>query len=131
MSDAPTTPAEQTQPALTATPAAPTQPFVRRMVLTSVNQVLVLVNRNPILAEQMPRFAGLANKPLSTAPKKSCNCGAKQNITTPDATKQLAENLLSSLTREDFLQMKSILELDELCYYTRTANQNKLELICV
>jgi len=128
MSDAPTTPAEQTQPALTA---APTQPIVRRMVLTSVNQVLVLVNRNPILAEQMPRFAGLANKPLSTAPKKSCNCGAKQNITTPDATKQLAENLLSSLTREDFLQMKSILELDELCYYTRTANQNKLELICV
>jgi hypothetical protein len=128
MSDTPVTSTEPQQPAL---PAQPAQPFVRRMVLTSVNQVLVLVNRNPILAEKMPRFAGLVNAPLSTAPKKSCNCGAKQNITTPDATKQLAENLLSSLTKEDFLQMKSILELDELCYYTRTANQNKLELICV
>lgn len=128
MSDTPVTSTEPQQPAL---PAQPAQPFVRRMVLTSVNQVLVLVNRNPILAEKMPRFAGLANTPLSTTPKKSCNCGAKQNITTPDATKQLAENLLSSLTKEDFLQMKSILELDELCYYNRNIAQNKLELVCV
>lgn len=130
MSDTVSTSTEQ-QASLPTEPAQTALPHVRRMVLTSVNQVLVLVNRNPILAEKMPRFAGLLNTPLSTTPKKSCNCGAKQNITTPDATKQLAENLLSSLTREDFLQMKSILELDELCYYTRTANQNKLELICV
>jgi hypothetical protein len=108
-----------------------TPPAARRIVLTSVNQVLVLVNRNPHLAEQMPRFAGLLNTPLSTAPKKSCNCGGKQNITTVDVNKQLTENLLSSLTKEDFLQMKSILGLDELCYYTRNTTQNKLELICV
>jgi hypothetical protein len=104
---------------------------VKRIVLTSVNQVLVLVNRNPSLAEQMPRFAGLVNTPLSTTPKKSCNCGSKQNITTPDVNKQVTENLLSSLSKEDFLQMKSILGLDELCYYTRNTVQNKLELICV
>jgi len=101
------------------------------MVLTSVNQVLVLVNRHPILAEKMPRFAKLIDTPLSTAPKKSCNCGGKQNITTPDVNKQMTENLLSSLTREDFMQMKSILELDELCYYSRDTTQNKLELTCV
>ena len=106
-------------------------PVARRMVLTSVNQVLVLVNRNPKLAEQMPRFSGLLNTPLSTTPKKSCNCGSKQNITTPDVNKQITENLLSSLTKDDFLQMKSILELDELCYYSRNTTHNKLELICV
>ena len=115
----------------TPTPTEVTAPAANRMVLTSVNQVLVLVNRYPNLAEQMPRFAGLKNAQLSTSPKKSCNCGGKQNITTPDANKQLTENLLSSLTKEDFLQMKSILGLDELCYYTRNTTQNKLELICV
>ena len=108
-----------------------TPPVVRRMVLTSVNQVLVLIGRHPELAASMPRFASLVNTPLSTAPKKSCNCGGKQNITTPDVNKQLTENLLSSLTKQDFLQMKSILGLDELCYYNRNTAQNKLELICV
>jgi hypothetical protein len=115
----------------TVNPPQHTPAAAKRMVLTSVNQVLVLVSRNPSLAEQMPRFAGLVNTPLSTAPKKSCNCGGKQNITTPDVNKQVTENLLSSLTKEDFLQMKSILGLDELCYYSRNTAQNKLELICV
>lgn len=112
------------------TPPTP-KPPARRIVLTSVNQVLVLVRNNPILAERMPRFSSLVSTPLSTAPKKSCNCGSKQNITTPDVNKQVAENLLSSLTNEEFAEMKSILGVTELCYYNRNTLQNNLELICV
>jgi hypothetical protein len=88
----------------------------------------MLVKNNNIIAEQIPKLKILSDVQLSTSPKKSCNCGAKQNITTPDANKQMTENLLSSLTSEDFIQIKTVLGLEELCYYRRTAD--KLELIC-
>jgi len=103
----------------------------KRLVLTSVNQVITLVQANPQLAAQMPRFAQLNKVELSTAPKKSCNCGSRMNITSPDVNKQLAENILTSLTTADFQNIKSILGLDELCYYKRDTTKNSLALICV
>lgn len=103
----------------------------RRLVLTSVNQLILLVRTNPELATQIPKFGNLATAPFSEAPKKSCNCGAKANITTPDANKQTAESILTSLTPEDFLSVKAVLNLNELCYYRRSADQSKLELLCV
>jgi hypothetical protein len=101
----------------------------KRLVLTSVNQLITLVKNNPAIAQQMPRFTPLTNKDLSQSPKKSCNCGGKVNYTTPDGNKQIAENILSSLKPSDFEQIKSILGLNELCYYKR--GQDKLEMICV
>ena len=101
----------------------------KKLVLTSVNQVIMLVKNNPILAEQMPKLSKITEMPLSTAPKKSCNCGSKQNFTTPDVNKQVTESILSSLTNEDFLQIKSILGVGQLCYYKRTPT--KLDFICV
>lgn len=103
----------------------------KRLVLTSVNQVIMLVRQHPQIAERMPRLAGLTDMTLSEAPKKSCNCGSKVNITTPDANKQVTENILSSLTDADFLQIKSILSLTQLCYYKRNIERDKLELACV
>ncbi len=100
-------------------------------MFTSVNQLITLLKDNPDIARQMPRFAPLAKAELSSSPKKGCNCGAKQNIVTPDVNKQIAEGILSSLTNEDFVQIKNILELSELCYYKRDKENNKLELICV
>jgi hypothetical protein len=105
-------------------------PKTKRLVLTSVNQVIALVQSNPQLVQQMPRFSKLSTMAPSTSPKKSCNCGAKKNITTPDVNKQATENILSSLSPADFLQIKSILALNELCYYNRNSD-NKLEMICV
>lgn len=104
-------------------------PNTKRLVLTSVNQVIVLAKNNPILAERLPKLAKLTEMPLSTSPKKSCNCGAKQNFTTPDLNKQLTESILSSMDSSDFLQIKNALDLNELCYYKRA--EGKLELICV
>jgi hypothetical protein len=103
----------------------------KRLVFTSVNQLITLLKDNPDIATKMPRFAPLAKANLSVTPKKACNCGAKQNIVTPDVNKQVAEGILSSLTQEDFLQIKNILALEELCYYKRNRDNNKLELICV
>jgi hypothetical protein len=101
----------------------------KRLVLTSVNQLITLVKNNPAIAQQMPRFTPLTNTALSQSPKKSCNCGGKTNYVTPDGNKQIAENILSSLKSTDFQQIKSILGLNELCYYKRV--DSKLDLICV
>jgi hypothetical protein len=102
-----------------------------RLVLTSVNQLIKVVQNNPELSEKLPRFAQIASMSASTAPKKSCNCGGKVNITTPDKNKQIAESLLSSLTSQDFGVIKSTLNLQELCYYKRSAETGSLDLICV
>jgi hypothetical protein len=67
---------------------------------------------------------------LSTTPKKTCNC-AKKNISTPDVNKQVAEQVLSSMSDADFKDIKQVLNLDELCYYKRNTETNKLDLICV
>lgn len=106
-------------------------PTPKRLVLTSVNQVIMLARQYPQLVEQMPKLSKLTDMALSEAPKKSCNCGSKQNFTTPDVNKQVAENILSSLGDTDFLQIKNILSLDQLCYYKRNLERDKLELICV
>jgi hypothetical protein len=107
------------------------QPQNRRVVLTSVNQVIGLVQSNPQLLEKMSKFNQLKDVQPSVTPKKSCNCGAKQNITTPDVNKQVAEAILSSLTEQDFLQIKEILQLTQLCHYKRDTSTGKLQLTCV
>lgn len=102
----------------------------KRLVLTSVNQVIALVQSNPQLVGQIPRFERLRTMTPSTTPKKSCNCGAKKNITTPDVNKQAAESVLSSLDNSDFIKIKNVLGLNELCYYSRNS-ENKLEMTCI
>jgi len=88
----------------------------------------MLVKNTPAIADRVVKLKSLQDLPMSTAPKKSCNCGSKQNFTTPDAGKQQSENVLNSLTQQDYMDIKSVLALDELCYYRRT--DGKLELIC-
>ena len=107
------------------------QPKPKRLVLTSVNQLITLIRGNPALLTAFPSFAQLQNAPLSQSPKKSCNCGSKQNFTTPDANKQKAESLLSSLSADDFGKIKNILGLSELCYYKRSSSTQGLNLVCV
>lgn len=107
----------------------PTPNQGKRLVLTSVNQVLALARNNPILTQTIPKLQALAGMPPSEAPKKSCNCGSKMNWTTPDIGKQQAESILNSLTTEDFIQIKNTLNYNQLCYYKRVAD--KLEMICV
>jgi hypothetical protein len=91
----------------------------------------MLARNNPILASRIPKLSQIPQMTPSTSPKKSCNCGGKQNITTPDANKQATENILSSLDAADFQNIKNVLALDELCYYRRNVEQNKLEMVCI
>lgn len=101
----------------------------RKLTLTSVNQLLAIIKANPEIASAIPRMSSLLSVPPSTTPKKSCNCGSKMNIVTPDANKQTAESILSNLTQGDFLTIKNILGYDQLCYYKR--ENNKLEMVCL
>jgi hypothetical protein len=107
-----------------------TSPTNQRLVLTSVNQLIKLVQNNPELSAKLPRFSQIASMSSSTTPKKSCNCGGRVNVTTPDRNKQIAENLLTSLSPQDFTTIKNTLNLKELCYYKRSAEEGTLTLIC-
>lgn len=102
-----------------------------RLVLTSVNQLIKLVQNNPELSAKLPKFTLIQEMSASVAPKKSCNCGGRMNITTPDKNKQIAENILSSLNSQDFTVIKNTLDLQELCYYKRSSETGSLDLICV
>ena len=117
------------QPSLFSNSNVPAKP--KKLILTSVNQLIMLVKNNPNLLIALPRFSQLNNATLSQAPKKSCNCGSKQNFTTPDVNKQIAENLLSSLTAEEFNTIKNVLGLSELCYYRRDPATNTLGVNCI
>jgi hypothetical protein len=108
---------------------ASARPAPKRLVLTSVNQLLSMVKSNPLIAEAVPRLSQLASAEYSETPKKSCNCGAKTNIVTTDANKQTAENILSSMGDADFLRIKDVLGLNQLCYYKR--QDNRLDMICL
>jgi predicted ATP-dependent Lon-type protease len=104
------------------------KPGKKKIVLTSVNQILTLVRANEKL-QALPRFKNMSTYELSTTPVKSCNCA--RPIQTPDVNKQVVEKTLSALTAKDFLEVKNALGLDELCYYNRNRETNKLEMICV
>lgn len=102
-----------------------------RLVLTSVNQVITLARNHPELIDKVTKLSQLRGMELSVAPKKSCNCGTKQNFTTHDVNKQHTESMLSSMNADDFMQIKNVLGLRELCYYKRNVEQNKLDLVCL
>lgn len=104
---------------------------MKKLVLTSVNQLITLVQNNSSLVANVPALATIHTLTLSKSPQKSCNCGGARNIITADANKQLAEQVLSSLTTDDFTKIKNTLSLDSLCYYRRNTEQNKLEMICI
>jgi hypothetical protein len=104
-------------------------PKVKRLVFTSVSQILHLVKNNPEVIKAIPKLAGLQDAPSQT-PQPSCNC--KKNVTALDAQKkQTVEQALNSLEASDFLTIKNILQLDQLCYYKRNATTKALDLICI
>jgi hypothetical protein len=103
----------------------------KRLVLTSVNQILTLAQQNSEIVNRVPKLNILVGRQMSTTPKKACNCGAKKNIQTADANKQIAEQVLSTLNYQDFVSIKNVLELDQLCYYKRNIADNSLQLHCV
>jgi hypothetical protein len=103
---------------------------VKRLVFTGVNQMLQLVKNNPAVINAIPKLAKIANLPENAPPQKTCAC--KKNITIVDnSKKQVVEHVLNSLNKDDFLIIKNILQLDQLCYYKRSGESNSLELICI
>ena len=110
----------------------------KRLVLTSAAQVIMLARSNPQLPLNIPKLASLLpSQPgeiqATTAEpaKKSCNCGAAKPMAGAEPSKHVVESVLSSLESADFLQIKNILMLDQLCYYKRNTELDKLELTCI
>jgi hypothetical protein len=103
-------------------------PGKKRMVLTSVNQLILLAKNNDKV-KNLSRFKEITAMELSTSPTKTCSC--KMAWKTQDLNKQVIENTLSSFKSSDFVELRNALELDELCYYLRNRETKKLEMFCV
>jgi hypothetical protein len=103
-------------------------PGKKRMVLTSVNQLILLAKSNEKV-KNLNRFKDITTMELSTTPTKTCNC--KMPFKTQDLNKQVIENTLSSFKPSDFAALRDALDLDELCYYLRNRDTKKLEMFCV
>jgi hypothetical protein len=105
----------------------------KRLVLAGSAQVAMLIKGNPSLAHYVPKLGPLLNQQQIQNPY-SKGCGCKRNNsapTNPPPSTANVENILSSLTSDDFLKIKNVLGLTELCYYTRNNPTGSLDLICI
>jgi hypothetical protein len=105
-----------------------TSPGKKRLVLTSVNQLITLAKTSEKV-KQLTQFKNIHTMELSTTPSKTCNCA--KPFKTPDLNKQVVENTLSAFKPKDFQDLRDALDLDELCYYLRNKDSKKLEMFCV
>ena len=104
----------------------------KRLVLAGSAQVASLIRGNPAIANSVPKLTPLLNQAQTGQNQTSASkgCGCKRNNASPATNAPNVENILSSLTSEDFLKIKNVLGLTELCYYTRSNPSGSLDLIC-
>lgn len=102
----------------------------KRLVLAGSAQVAALIRGNPAIANSVPKLTPLLNQPQA-GQNQTKGCGCKKNNASPAPSTPNIENILSSLTSEDFLKIKNVLGLTELCYYTRSNPSGSLDLICI
>lgn len=101
---------------------------MKRSILSSINDLANLLTTHPALYS-IPAFSGLktivANAQAEAA---KCNCKGKADVI--NKLKGHCEGALMSLSAADKAKMKVLLNIDQLCYYTRNAKTKKLELTC-
>lgn len=103
---------------------------MKKLLITSAAQLALLLNNNPALLT-VPAFASLRNlvQHIQSQPVKSnCNCGAKVNPYIQ--LRPQMETALASMTPADFETMKSLLKVDQICYYKQDAT-GKLTQLCL
>lgn len=105
----------------------------KRLVLAGSAQIASLIRGNPEILNHVPRLAPLLNS-APAGRSQSSGCGCNRNNSQQTATEKnrvQAENILSTLSNEDFIKIKNVLGVGELCYYTRNNPTSQLDLICV
>lgn len=104
---------------------------MRNLTITSAVQLSQLLNNNPALLA-IPAFSNLKNliNHINSQPKAKCNtCSGKAN---PYAQiKPQLEAALVSMKEPDFIVMKSILNIDKICYYKQDLVTKKLSIVCL
>ena len=98
---------------------------MNRLVLSSGSNVVSMLSRYPELY-QIQGFSTL--KPqveqLNALPKRGCaKCGANKVSKNLHAIHPQIQAVLKTMTPAQWGQMKSILKLDELCYYVSEGNK--------
>lgn len=101
---------------------------MKRQILSSITALSDMLTTTPALFA-IPAFAGLKTVITNlNEEKKKCNCSGKA-----DLVKKLqgyCQGALLALGTADKAKMKMLLNVEQICYYTRNATSKKLELTC-
>lgn len=95
-------------------PTNPTKPIERKLVITSLAQYSDLARRHPMLLN-FSAFSPIRDV-LNRINSKGCKCNSKQDIVNYRPQFEIAMSLLSP---NDQVQMKALLNVDKVCYYSR------------
>ncbi len=98
-----------------------------RLILSSIQNFATTLNSNPQLLD-IPAFVGLRPM-LEQLKADSKGCGCKKTDVY-SSYKTYFENAVSALTDSDRASLKSTLNVQQICYYTRN-KAGVLELICL
>jgi len=102
----------------------------KNLVITSAAQLAQILNNNPVL-QQIPAFANLKAHILQIqqSNKSKCNaCNANQNPF--QQIRPQMEAALTNMSSDEFIKMKELLGLDQMCYY-KLDNNRKMVMTCV
>jgi hypothetical protein len=88
---------------------------MKKLVLSSVPQLAKLIESNPDLLN-IPALSAL--RPIIESAKKKGCAACQRRVTSPsNAVRTQVEAILSTLTEDDYKNMKALLHMDKLCYY--------------
>ena len=100
---------------------------MKRVVLSSIQNFAQLLIQNPSLLN-IPAFMGLRTL-IENLKADSKGCGCKKNALYNQYKPQF-ESAVTALTDADRGVIKSVLNVEQVCYYTRN-KAGVLELICL
>jgi len=103
---------------------------MKKLVLSSPNQLARLLDNNPVLLE-IPGLSPLktVSHQLARAGLKKCSACSSRNSNLYANARPQMEAALANLTTEDYITMKKILGMDQVCYWHKI--NGKLAVTCL
>ncbi len=100
---------------------------MKRYTISSLQHLIKLISANPALLSLASLAPLVAVAEKAKAASKSCGCNAAQVYNDNKGQFELA---LTNLGNGDHLIVKKILNIDQICYYTRGATGG-LQIKCI
>lgn len=103
---------------------------MKQLVLSSITQFAEVIHSNPSLSD-LPVFRAMKPAVDLATSAKSCGCGQAKKQAKLQEARQMFEVALANITPADLQSVKSALNLDSLCYFSRNKVTGSLDKLCI